>query len=390
MNKKDRKYYVFIVLILISIVIFESLKKEPIDWRFTLEQKDKIPIGTYVLFKTIKDIFPGKKIIENKKTTWEFSHNKNIKSTNFMYIADDFKVDKNETETLLKLATNGNNIFIAAHFFSQPFADTLSIGTSYIAFNDSISKLNFVNRKLKNPTPFFYRKPSFFIAFNDLDTLKDEVLAVDKENNPIFIRKKMGKGIIYLCTVPEIFTNYAMVAEKNYDFVYKALSYLPEKDLVWDSYYKPFRKQKKTALFFLFEQKSLKAAYFLLLLTAVFFLFFTAKRRQRIIPTIKPYENKTTEFVKTIGNLYYKSKNHKDIALKRFLYLNNDFLKKYSVNLRLSESLNFNKISEKTGIEEKTLKKLLSYYSKINNLEQISTEQLLVFNKMIEEIRIKL
>ncbi|MCF6184882.1 MAG: hypothetical protein L3J56_09735 [Bacteroidales bacterium] len=386
MKKKDRKYYIFIVLILTTVIVFERLKPKPIDWRFTLEQKDKIPYGTYVLFNTIRDIFPKNKILTNKKTTWEFAEKDNNELKNYFYVAENFHPAKLETKTLLKLAEQGNTIFIASHRFSGKLSDTLNFNLSYSAVFDSISKINFYNQNLKRRNPFLYKKTASFLYFNKLDTTKAEILAHTENNNVVLFREPYGKGFFYFCSIPEVFTNYAMVAEKNYEFAYKTFSYLPERTLVWDEYYKPFRKANKTSLSFLLSTKSLKAAFYTLLFTLLIFVFFTAKRRQRIIPIIMPYKNKSTEFIRTIGNLYYTSKNHKDIALKRFTYLNNFLSSKYNINIIDNEMVDIKIIAVKTGIKEEQLKKLLSYHSKINKLENISVDLLISFNKVIEEI----
>ena len=387
MNKKDRKYYIFILLILITISVVEYKKPKPADWRFTLEQKDKIPYGTYVLFNTIKDLFPKNNIVTKKNTFWEYSKFlKNKKQKNFLVIAENFNIDKLETQSLLNLADKGNTIFISAHKFSGKFNDTLNFSTTYSALFDSTNSLNFYNRKLHRKNSYFYKKSASFMIFNRLDTANAEILAYDKKKNVVFFRQNYGKGTFYINSTPEVFTNYAVIAEGNYEFAYKTLSYLPEKDLVWDEYYKPFRKLYKTSLSFLLSEKSLKAAWLLLLLTTLLFVFFTAKRNQRIIPIIKPYENKSVEFVKTISGLYFKSKNHRDIALKRFNYLNNFLKSKYNVNLSDKEIVNLDKTFFKTGIDKDLLKKLLSYHTKINNLETVSEQILTAFNKIIEEI----
>ena len=386
MNKKDRKYYVFIALILISIIIVEVYKPKPIDWRFTLEQKDKIPYGTYVLFNTINDLFPGKQIISNNKTTWEFTKEQDEGLKNYIYIAETFNIDKLETQTLLDLAEKGNNIFISSRRFTGLFEDTLKFAVSHIFFNDSISKLNFYNKKLKRSVPYVYKKSASFNFFNSLDTINCEILAYDKKKNVIFFRQTYGKGVFYISSVPEVFTNYAMITEKNYDFANKMLSYLPVRKTIWDAYYKPFRKEKKTSLSFLLGERSLKTAYYTLLFTILLFVVFSAKRKQRIIPIIKPYKNKTEEFVHTISGLYYKSKNHKDIALKRFRYLNNFMQNKYNVNLSDKEGVNIEKTALKIGTDSDLLKKLLFDHSKITKLETISEQLLIKFNKIIEDI----
>ncbi len=387
MNKKDIKYYSIILAILIATIVFETMKPKPIDWRFTLEAKDKIPYGTYVLKQTIKDIFPNKRIYTNKKTTYQYinsiSNKKDIK--NYIYISNDFNVDKLETKTILNLAEKGNNIFISAHYFSDAFSDTLKFSTRRSGIFDTTTNLNFYNKSLKRKKDYYYSKIVSNIHFSKFDTTNVKAIAFSDNNEIVIIKQKVGNGNIFINTTPEIFTNYAMITENNYEFAYKALSYLPIKNVVFDEYYKPFRKSNKSLLSVIYEMPGLKTAYILMLITVIFFVFFTAKRRQRIIPIIKPYENKTLEFVETIGRVYFNSKNHKDIAEKKYQYFCTFLLQKYNINIINNESVNYDFVSEKTTVDIDTIKKLLLSYNKINKLEKISAEQLNKFNNYIED-----
>jgi len=386
-SKKDIKYYSILAAILIVTIVFEVMKPKPIDWRFTLEAKDKIPYGTYVLKKTIKDIFPKQKIYTNKKTTFQYKNHLDYNSTtrNYIYIANEFKIGKLEIETILNLVKNGNNVFISAHHFGKLFSDTLNFKVDNTALFDTSSTMNFYNKSLKRRIDYEYGKSASNITFKEIDTLKMQVLAYSKNKNPILVRQKIGGAHIYINTTPEIFTNYAMVTEKNYEFAYKTLSYLPIEDIVWDEYYKPFRKNNKSLLSVIYEMPGIKTAYIILLITALVFVFFTAKRKQRIIPIIKPYENKTLEFVETIGRVYYNSKNHKGIAEKKYQYFSNFIKRKYNINISGNEIISYGKISEKTAVEINVIKKLLLTYDKINKLEKISAEQLNNFNNYIED-----
>lgn len=374
--------------IIIATIVFEVMKPKPIDWRFTLAGKDKIPYGTFVLKNTINDIFPNQKIYTNRETTFEYTNSKKYKNNtkNYIYITNEFKIDKLETETILNLVNNGNNIFIAAHHFGKIFSDTLNFEINNSNLFDTISKINFYNKKLKSKKAFKYGKSASNVTFKKIDTLNMQVLAYSEKNNtPILLRQKMGTGFIYLSSTPEIFTNYGMVTEKNYEFAYKTLSYLPIKDVVWDEYYKPFKKEDTSLLNVIYKMPGIKTAYILLLISVLVFVFFTSKRRQRIIPIVKPFENKTLEFAETIGRVYYNSKNHKDIAEKKYQYFANFVKLRYNINITENETINYDIVSEKTAVESELIKKLLLTYDKINKLEKISAEQLNSFNNYIED-----
>jgi hypothetical protein len=384
MKRKDIKYYVVIVLILTITVIYEAVKPKPIDWSFTLESEDKIPYGTYILYNTLADIFPGKTITINQKTTYEYRLTNQDVFKNYIYICESFDADKLDTESILQAAQNGNSMFIASHYFSPAFQDTLkfSVGFSYF---DTINQINFYNKQLENGQDYRMGKSTQNSYFNKIDTAEFEILAHSKQNTACFIRRSFGKGMIYISTIPESFTNYCMSAEKNYALAYGTLSYLPNNDIVWDEYYKPFRKSDKQILDILFSNKSFNAGYMLLIVTVLLFVIFTAKRRQRIIPVLRPFENKSLQFIKTIGRLYYSSKNHKDIALKKYNYFQHYVLTNYGIHLSEIAYENYGSIAEKTGVDIDTVKKVLLNYIKINKIDKISTNELTIFNAYLED-----
>ena len=49
-------------------------------------------------------------------------------------------------------------------------------------------------------------------------------------------------------------------------------------------------------------------------------MVFTARRRQRAIPVIQEPENKSLEFTKLIGTLYYQKNDHANLVHKKFTY----------------------------------------------------------------------
>ena len=100
MNKKDIKYYAVIAFILVITIVFEIMKPNPIDWRFTLESDKKEPYGTYVLFNTLEDLFPGKPVSVNKSTAYEYNKEKNSEQKNYIYITDNFNIDALDTEII--------------------------------------------------------------------------------------------------------------------------------------------------------------------------------------------------------------------------------------------------------------------------------------------------
>ena len=177
-----------------------------------------------------------------------------------------------------------------------------------------------VNPLLKSKTDYIYKKGfenSYFISF---DTSKTTILGKTYSDKINFIQMRFGKGTIFISTVPEVFSNYHFVHEKNYEYVYKALSYLPNQQVIWDEYYKAGNLKQDSPLRVIFNNSALLTAYYLLMLSLILFMIVGIKRKQRIIPVIESMRNTTLDFVDTVGALYFQTGNHKNIADKKITF----------------------------------------------------------------------
>ena len=156
------------------------------------------PYGTFVLFNTLEDIFSGKTVEETKETVFENYDYNEFEHKNYIFISNNFEPDKYDTETLLKLAERGSNIFVSAHMFSKEFSDTLNFEIDNSSFFDTSSVLNFYNMKIKQKKDYYYGRSSSNYYFGSIDTLKSLALGYSKEKRICFLRYKHGKGNIYI------------------------------------------------------------------------------------------------------------------------------------------------------------------------------------------------
>jgi len=367
-------------------VAWEFLKPKETDWTVTLSKDDKIPYGTYIIFNTLEDVFPDKKIEINKKTLFEYNREENPVNKNFIFISKSFDRDSLEIQTMLKLINKGNNVFISAFEFSKGFMDTLnlSIYNNFYFIPESVI-LNFSNKEIADKEGYFLKKGFENVSISYFKPEELYVLGTRDEVNVNFIKKKIGKGNLYLHTEPMIFSNYHLISKKNYEYAYKALSHLPVRDVVWDEYGKIVENTQYSALRYIFKNKGLSAAYFVILFSLTVYMIFTARRRQRIIPIIKPYENSTVDFVNTVGRLYLHGRNHKNIAEKKYLYFL-DFLRdRYYINISDSEDFTPAKIAEKTETDIKLIENIFAKIEQIKQAGNITDKDLLKFSGFIEE-----
>ena len=186
-----------------------------------------------------------------------------------------------------------------------------------------------------------------------------------------------------------IFTNIYLLNEQNHQFVSALLSYLPENILRRTEYYHLGRMEATTPLRFILTTEPLRWAYYISIIALLVFIIFEAKRKQRIIPIVKPLTNTSLEFVATIGTLYYERGDHKNIAEKKIHFLFDQIRTHYLLNLHnQNEGLVF-VLAKKSGAPEQTVRELITLIDQITAKEKISSAELTDLNKAIEKFQLK-
>jgi hypothetical protein len=147
--------------------------------------------------------------------------------------------------------------------------------------------------------------------------------------------------------------------------------------------------ESSTPLRFILSNESLRWAYYITIVSVLVFIGFEMKRKQRIIPVIPPLENTTLEFVGTIGNLYYQSAEHKNIAEKKINFLMDQIRSKYWLNTNVLDEAFINALARKSGKAEEDVRSLMKSISAIQVKERISSEELIDLNKKIEKFNSK-
>ena len=93
-----------------------------------------------------------------------------------------------------------------------------------------------------------------------------------------------------------------------------------------DVQYSPFRE--------LIKRPPLRWALYLLMLGVILLMVTTARRRQRVIPIITPPLNKSLEFVRLIGTLYYQRCTHAELVRKKFTFFAEELRRRCGIDVR--------------------------------------------------------
>jgi hypothetical protein len=119
-------------------------------------------------------------------------------------------------------------------------------------------------------------------------------------------------------------------------------------------------------------------------------MVFEAKRKQRIIPVIKPLANSTLEFVSTIGNLYYQRGDHKNIAEKKIQFFFEYIHSHYRIPVMQRDDTFINTLIKKTGMEPSTCRQLVLLINQIAGSEKISKDELIALSALLDKFQFRM
>lgn len=393
------KIYIFFLFVLVGFVIYlDAIRPKPVNWNPTYSLRDKIPFGLYVFDKESEKILSPDKIKKENNTIYEFLdplydrdtlvNNYKIKG-NILSICDNYIIDDESTKELFYFVSHGNTAFISVQNLPEIYTDSLKIETeSKFDLSNKISCW-LANPKLGKQKYTIDRGAGTFY-FSKIDTLNTTVLGyqgTDKMKFVNFIKVKYKQGNFIIHLQPAAFTNYHLLKDNHFEYAEKVLSYLPEGDTYWMVKDQNGLIESGSPYRYILSQPALKAAWFLFLIGIIVFMIFNAKRKQRIIPIIKPLSNTTVDFTKTIGNLYYQEGDHQNLIDKKIIYFLERIRNEYLIETSVLDENFIKKLHAKTGKEIKDIEHLvyLINYQRKSYHQSIESD-LIEINNAIEKI----
>lgn len=390
MHKSWKIGFGIFFLIVLALTFLEANEPEPLNMNVSYSGKDKIPLGTFAFFESWKNT---REIKEINQPPFEFLAKEEPPEGIYFFLNDYVVFDKNELNKVLDWVSRGNTVFVSAGYIGKNLLDTLNLEA-----RTDLSNTDFKSRpglKLRNNQKNF--RLNFDIealTFTKTDSLEHNILGTavfsdePSDEKPNFIQTSFGKGQILVHSTPEAFSNYFLLQEENYQYAEDVLAYLdPNKDLLWDNYYKSGKSFYSSPLYYLLGNKPLKWAYYFVLLATVLYLIFQGKRRQRPIPIVKTLQNKTYDYTRNISNLYLEQNRYREMTLKKIeLFL--DYIRsQYRLSTQELNSDFEEKLTAKSGNTEKETKELFSKIRQLKAQENISREEFLHLTRAIASFK---
>lgn len=383
---KDFKIYITIAsLLMIGYLVAQYNKPSPINWQSTLYRNDKIPFGTYILYNQLKQVYPGAQVINTNKSAYNVFHNDSLQNGNYIIIAKNITLNKFDFDEMVKYIKAGNSVFMSAFEWQGYLADSLKISTRAEYAKRNVS-LNFTNKQLKAPVNYVFKRDIANQYFSELDTARATVIGKNYADHCTFLSYKFGKGTLYLCATPAVFTNYSLLTPQGANYASKALSYMPAaKYIYWDQYQNGDIPEDISPLRVFFSNPALQWAYYISLSGMLLFIIYEVKRRQRIIPVIEPLQNSTLNFVTVVGQVYYEKRNNANIAHKKVIYLLEHLRERYRLKTNKLDQEFADNLSQKAGIDSKLAQALTQAAHFVSTHQHITDMELIQLNKLIEK-----
>lgn len=430
-----RFYLLGLLALFGAYVALEYYRPKPLDWRPTLSNKDKIPYGTYALYDVLPQLLrtaevasvrlpvynqffdrdepeadrpedqserptPAETAEASASTEATTAPTLPRQLTSYLFVNNDFRVSQPETQALLAFVAAGNDIFIAATDFGDrrgrsAWLDSLGVHTQAAdsAAVPNLRSPDSVRVHLVNPA---LGRAELRLPAQAADVRlvvragqPGATLATDEQGRAVFVRLNYGRGHAYLCSVPLAFSNYFVLPPRRREFALAALSYLPTGQTVWwDEYQKQGRVGEQSVLRVVMEHASLRTAYYLLWVTALLFIFVEARRRQRIIPVLKPLPNTTLLFTRTVASLYQRGSNHALIAEKKVaLFL--DYLRTrfQEPTPDLADDAFRERLSQKAGLPRPRVDELVRLINFARTAPAVTDRELLTLSQAIRDFK---
>ncbi|MFI1745693.1 DUF4350 domain-containing protein [Thalassobellus sediminis] len=388
--------FVIAALIVTAAIAIGIKNTKTVDWEESFNEKSNKPYGVSVFYKELPKLFKDHKIrtVYHQPSSYlransEDGYGEHVAKGSFIIIGNSDYLTDESVDELLNFVDAGNTLFISDYYFPQKFHDTLDVSVDYIENEkDSIS---YESLKQINIDAIKIDKNASDQYFSDYDSIHHIVLGHSKIDykHVNFLQVPFGKGTVFLHLEPKAFTNYNLLKEDRYKYIEGVISYLPENNVYFDSYTKiqsgyDGDVEKESNLSWFLEQLSFKWAWYTALIFGILFMIFNAKRRQRIIKIIKPLQNTTLAFVKTISNLYFETQDHKNLIDKKITY----FLEKIRSDFNLdTTTLNedfIQKLASKTGKKKEEVKKLIDFINWLRTKNEFFEDNLIKLNRHIE------
>ncbi len=365
--------------------------KKRLDKRVSLWRMDKIPYGTKYAYENLTFLFPDA-IIRTGSHFPVLFRNENTQDTSqiLMIIGPLFAPEPDEMRSILRYASNGNQVFISCLQIDDTVFSLLHLKQAHEenSLKDS-GDLAILDPATRSWVKFSY--PGYYsnAFFSEVDSGYATVIGKNTQGHADFVRMSYANGgAIFIQLDPFAFSNFFLLHKKNKAYYDLALSYIPKETGIvqWSDYFR-YRKQHQefSSFHFLLSRKSFRWAFWITLIMLLLIFVFESKTKQRPMKEIPALRNASEDFVKTVGRLYFQQKNNQNLAVKMISSFLENIRSNYNLSTSVLDEEFARKLSFRTGIplSEATLTVQMIHESRVKT--ELSDLELMSLHKLINQ-----
>lgn len=394
MNKNLKIFGILVLIAAVFVFLISqySSSNRQINWQKNFDPRQKSPYGLYIFNQEADKLLHDKLKRTGDTPTEYFDEKENSKPQNIVLIEKEYSFE--DSNKILEQVKNGSDLIYFSEYSHNYISDPLSLVWEKSSYSSKTLHLTDITKQkdslvINQDSNIYYisQIPDTNAEILGYASLRDEEGTYDTN----FVKVNYGKGHIYVCSEPVILTNYYLLRGKNYKFVEDVFSYLPNRETIWfEDHFNGEQSDKRgsnPALSFIWANPPLKYAFLLLLLGTFLFMLFNAKRRQRIIPVIRPLENTSVEFVKSISNLYLQEGDFHEMMTKKATYFLNKVRNDLLIDTSNLDESFAQKLHQKTGKDMAIILQAIELIKKSQDpYSEVMQEDLIKMNKILDEI----
>lgn len=362
--------------------VIDLLEINDLEWAYELNKSDKDDFS-YYKWDSIYKVQGVAKMYQDFDDQASYS---DFTPSAFIFINDQFQMSDEEATALVAYASLGNEVFISSEKIFPYLLDKLMVKTDTLkTIDDTVHYLSENPNRRYNFPPYAEDKlkrlkSEVTTYFSFQESPYAEVLGYDKHKRPNFIMIRVGEGKIFLHSVPRAFANVNILDLGNYDYAFRCLSHLQNRELfVWDEVVKRGRvynpKDKSGSILsdylkILLSNEALFYGACILLVSFILYMIFKGKREQRIIYPVKPKVNNTLEFLHVLSNMYKAKEGYQQAVKFRHSYFLDFVRTKYFLNTNVINDSFIDQLVSKTKVSKSIIQRIFDAYNAISPLKE--------------------
>jgi hypothetical protein len=404
-----------LIAAVVALVLALSARQKRHNWYphyVSRGMQKKQPYGTYYLRQLMESRQGAGTFRRIKKPLPHFFSNAENKKGVYVFIGHYPMYSHEAASSLLSFASAGNTVFLGVNMLPDNLIQRLVRDTATVEDVFLRQRMESVTTTLRSGDAirewkFWFQDAHTKSEYNWSVLNKDyfnprklpgSVIGRINDSDLTCYRITAGEGQIIIHANPIFFSNYLLVTEDGFSYASALFSFIPAGgDIYFDDYSNSpssdmsRRRNKSDAVMgdsllgFILTSPGLQWAWYLAMAMGLLLLIFRSGRLQRPIPVIKPNINTTLEYVKTTGQIFYRTRNHRQLALLQKQLFMQHLASRYRIRLKAPREVLVRELKIRAGVPEELAVKLFSMMDTIGKAEKIKSEELVQWYGLLQQ-----